>query len=422
MADVVSSSLLRLVFDKLGAQVTKEFGLVMGVEKELSELETTLTAIRDVLADAEARQSQERALAGWLRRLKDAAFDADDVLDEVAAAEALRRTSRRRNGSGTKAVLGKLSSLPNSIMFQSRIARKVKKIRERLDKIADERSKFHLREGGVVHDCKIENSARAETGSFVVESEVYGREEDKEMIVEFLLDMSSEVDPGVIGIVGLGGLSKTTLAQLVYSDRRVRGHFEKMIWVCVSDDFDSRRLIRSIVESVTGAKFDLTIMESMQRSLMERLEGKRFLFVLDDVWNENSEKWDRLRTLLTVGGRGSKVVVTTRSVRVASLMGTVEPHILRGLSKDDCWLLFERRAFGLDAGEKTENLVTIAKGIVKKAGGVPLAAKALGSLMRFKRRESEWLAIRDNDIWNLPDEENEILPALRLSYNHLPSH
>ncbi|XP_020087050.1 putative disease resistance protein RGA3 isoform X2 [Ananas comosus] len=106
MADVVSSSLLRLVFDKLGAQVTKEFGLVMGVEKELNELETTLAAIRDVLADAEARQAQERALAGWLRRLKDAAFDADDVLDEVAAAEALRRTSRRRNGSGTKAVLG----------------------------------------------------------------------------------------------------------------------------------------------------------------------------------------------------------------------------------------------------------------------------------------------------------------------------
>ncbi|OAY76363.1 Disease resistance protein RGA2 [Ananas comosus] len=182
MADVVSSSLLRLVFDKLGAQVTKEFGLVMGVEKELNELETTLAAIRDVLADAEARQAQERALAGWLRRLKDAAFDADDVLDEVAAAEALRRTSRRRNGSGTKAVLGKLSSLPNSIIFQSRIARKVKKIRERLDEIADERSKFHLREG-VVHDCKIENSARAETGSFVVQSEVYGREEDKETII-----------------------------------------------------------------------------------------------------------------------------------------------------------------------------------------------------------------------------------------------
>nr|CAD1828976.1 unnamed protein product [Ananas comosus var. bracteatus] len=208
---------------------------------------------------------------------------------------------------------------------------------------------------------------------------------------------------------------------LVCNDRRVRGHFEKMIWVCVSHDFDSRRLIRSIVESVTGAKFDLTSMESMQHSLVERLGGRRFLLVLDDVWNENSEKWDRLRTLLTVGGKGSKVVVTTRSVRVASLMGTVEPHILRGLSEDDCWLLFKRRAFGLGAGEKTGNLVTIGKGIVKKAGGVPLAAKALGSLMRFKR-ESEWLAIRDNDIWNLPDEENEILPSLRLSYNHLPSH
>ncbi|EHA8588049.1 putative disease resistance protein RGA1 [Cocos nucifera] len=103
-------------------------------------------------------------------------------------------------------------------------------------------------------------------------------------------------------------------------------------------------------------------------------------------------------------------------------MGTVAPHFLSGLSEQDCWLLFEKRAFGLGGCEKTPYLVAIGKEIVKKCGGVPLAAKALGSLMRFRRGESQWLAIKESEIWNLPADENEILPALMLSYNHLPSH
>ncbi|KAJ3684625.1 hypothetical protein LUZ61_013789 [Rhynchospora tenuis] len=104
-------------------------------------------------------------------------------------------------------------------------------------------------------------------------------------------------------------------------------------------------------------------------------------------------------------------------------MGTVEPYILAGLSEEDCWLLFERRAFTLATTSDTNsNLVIIGKQIVKKCGGVPLAAKVLGSSMRFKRKESEWLAIRDNDIWNISIVENEILPSLMFSYINLPSH
>ncbi|XP_072960090.1 uncharacterized protein [Typha angustifolia] len=416
MAEIVTS-LLGLVFDKLGTKVMTEFAQLMGVDTELKKLESTLSTIQDVLQDAEARQVKERALKSWLRKLKDVAFDIDDVLDEVTT-EALQR--QQKNKSGMKEKVYKLSSFPKSIMFKSKIARKIKEIRERLDDIAGERSKFHLQER-VIAVYKPENGMREQSSSFVIESEVYGRQEDKEKIVDYLTNMSNEIDLGVIVIVGLGGLGKTTVAQLAFNDERVCSQFDEKIWVCVSEDFDIRRICRSIIESVSRVKFDLTDMELMQRSLRENLRGKKFLLVLDDVWNENCEKWDRLRALLTIGSTGSKVMVTTRSKRIASLMGTVMPHLLKGLSEDDCWLLFERKAFGLDSCEKTPNLVGIGKEIVKKCGGVPLAAKALGSLMRIRRRESEWLEIRDNDLWNLSDEETEILPALRLSYNHLPS-
>nr|XP_010907785.1 putative disease resistance protein RGA3 [Elaeis guineensis] len=95
MAEVVASSLLRLVFDKLGNKILKEFGLSMGVDKHLKKLESTLSTIYDVLEDAEARQVKEKALRGWLRELKDVAYNVDDLLDEVAA-EAMKRRSENR--------------------------------------------------------------------------------------------------------------------------------------------------------------------------------------------------------------------------------------------------------------------------------------------------------------------------------------
>ncbi|KAH0716786.1 hypothetical protein KY290_013046 [Solanum tuberosum] len=77
-----------------------------------------------------------------------------------------------------------------------------------------------------------------------------------------------------------------------------------------------------------------------------------------------------------------------------------------------------QRAFGQQR-EASPNLVAIGKEIVKKCGGVPLAAKTLGGLLHFKREESEWEHVRDNEIWSLPQDESSILPALRLSYHHL---
>ena len=118
------------------------------------------------------------------------------------------------------------------------------------------------------------------------------------------------------------------------------------------------------------------------------LNGKRYLIVLDDVWDEDPDKWDAFKYSLACGSKGASVIVTTRVDKVASIMGTISPHLLSVLSKEDCWLLFRQRAFGL-GNEERPNFVAIGKEIVKKCGGVPLAAKALGGLMRFKSEEKE---------------------------------
>ncbi|EHA8586657.1 putative Disease resistance protein RGA2 [Cocos nucifera] len=98
-------------------------------------------------------------------------------------------------------------------------------------------------------------------------------------------------------------------------------------------------------------------------------------------------------------------------------MGTVASHKLQGLTSADCWTLFKQRAFGPGREEETPRLVEIGKQIVEKCGGLPLAAKALGSIMSSRRGEAEWSHVRDSELWRLPVDDNSMLPALRLSYD-----
>ncbi|XP_042486550.1 putative disease resistance protein RGA3 [Macadamia integrifolia] len=415
-------AVLRVVLQNIDSLLQQEFGLVWGVDREMRRLSDTLDTIRDVLEDAEMKQFKDKAIKGWLKKLKDAAYDADDILDECAAKALQLEESQMSNC--TSLVSNSFLSWFNleKLMFRLKIGHRIKDIRERFDDIADERSKFHLNPRGNAMEWTVETSER-ETSSILTESHVYGRDEDKEKIVKVLMDNISNPELLVYPIIGIGGLGKTTIAQLVYNDEQVKNHFETRIWVGVSDDFEVKRLTKAIIESMGGPTYDLTELDPMQNRLREMLSRRqRFLLVLDDVWNEDQNKWDKLKFSLTCGIQGCSILVTTRLEKVASIMGTFPAHHLKGLSEDDCWALFKQRAFG-DGREEIANLVVIGKEIVKKCGGVPLAAKALGSLMRFKHTETEWMFVRDSEIWDLPeDEENTILPALRLSYNHLPSH
>ncbi|KAL3839215.1 hypothetical protein ACJIZ3_023806 [Penstemon smallii] len=418
MADALVSALVKTVLGSLNSAVVQEIGLAWGLKNELNSLESILDTVQLVLQDAESKQRKNEALQNWLRKLKNAAYDAENLLDLIAT-EGLRRRVASERGKLVIHELNSFFSLRNPLLFRFRIAHKVKNIRERLDDIAEERLKFHLREG-IIMDHQVGTAVEnRHTSSLVNESEIYGRNEEKEIIVEKLLDnMNVENDLSVYAICGMGGIGKTTLAQLVYNDEGVDRQFDMRIWVCVSDDFSIHRLIRAIIESTGGGGCNISELDPLQRLLQERLRGKRFLLVLDDVWNENSMLWDRLREALRCGSKGSVVMVTTRIEKVATMMAAISIHNLRFLSEDDSWSLFRRRAFA--TGEVDENLKEIGKGIVKKCGGVPLAVKALGSLMRYKSSESEWLAIKESDIWHLSDDDNGILPALSLSYDNLP--
>jgi hypothetical protein len=144
--------------------------------------------------------------------------------------------------------------------------------------------------------------------------------------------------------------------------------------------------------------------------------------VLDDIWNDNRAKWIGLKDLLNVGASGSKIMATTRSNTVASMMGTGPSYVLRGLSTNKCLSLFVKWAFKEGEEEKYPNLVEIGKEIVKKCAGVPLAVRAVGSSLFSKFESHMWKSVSDHGLWNSEMKNGDVLPALQLSYDQMPSY
>ena len=142
--------------------------------------------------------------------------------------------------------------------------------------------------------------------------------------MDYLLDSNIEENASILPIVGIGGVGKTTLAQLVFNEEKMQKHFDKKLWLFVSDDFDVKIIVEKILESAKGKKLENLEMNTLINDLQKEIDGKRYLLVLDDVWNDDSQKWDSLKSLLLSGERGSRILVTTREEKVAKISKTIE--------------------------------------------------------------------------------------------------
>ncbi|GAY55850.1 hypothetical protein CUMW_167260 [Citrus unshiu] len=318
------------ILEVLASQIFHEIGLAYGVQDDISNLRDTVDTIQAVLLDAEDKHSRkDHAVTIWLRRLKDAVYAAEDLLDDFST-EFLRR--KLMSGSRvTKEVLLFFSKY-NQFAYALEMGRKIKAIRERLESIKNDRQ-FHLLQQP--YERRVENTRR-ETHSFVHKEDIIGRDGDKNEIIDRLLDSSeSEIESvAVIPIVGIGGLGKTAVAQLVYNDEDVKTHFNLRMWVCVSDVFGVTTIVEKMIRSATNRESEKLDLDQLQERLRGEIDGKRYLLVLDDVWNENRDKWLELEALLMNGVSGSKIVVTTRSERVARITSKLPFHALRGLPED----------------------------------------------------------------------------------------
>ncbi|RCV39578.1 hypothetical protein SETIT_8G235200v2 [Setaria italica] len=386
MAELVIGPLISMVKEKASSYLLDQYKVMEGMEEQRKTLERMLPAILQIIQDAEEKGASRRGVAAWLKHLKTAAYEANDVFDEFKY-EALRREAKKKGHHSKLGVEVARLLVPtrNPIVFRYRMGKKLRKIVQTIEALVTEMNTFGFRH---LQQAKPSRQWR-QTDSIIIDSDrdilSRSRDREKKKIVGMLLDQASNMDLMVLPIVGMGGMGKTTFVQLIYNDPAIEKHFEFRRWCCVSDDFDASTIASNICQTNEKGR------EKSLQELQSIIIGKRYLIALADVWNRDAAKWGKLKTCLKQGGKGSAVLTTTCDAEVACIMtmGVAEAHNIENLSDKHLKEIVQSRAFSLQ-NPNIEEQDGILSGFVRRCVGSPLAAKAFGSMLSNRTSINEW--------------------------------
>ncbi|XP_057742955.1 putative disease resistance protein RGA1 [Arachis stenosperma] len=393
------SGFINIVFDRLLTMDTVNQVLGKKLDPGLVErLRISLYAAEAVLDDAEHKQLGDDRVRDWLNCLRDAVYDADDFLDAVL----------------TKAATQK--EVPSFFLNRHRkMVDNMEGVVARIEFLASQKDILSLQKTTKDNNLSSSSSSSWRETTCLMEGNIYGREDDQQALIKTIND-NSESRLSVIPVVGMGGVGKTTLAKWVYS---VVEGFDPKAWVCISETFDVADITKKTIEDITKNSCALGTLNSLQNKLQEVLSAKKFFIVLDDVWSDDAHKWKQFITSFHCGAKGSTILITTRIKEVASVVQTCSSYFLNELSQDSCWLLFAANAC-FPESNGNPMLEDIGRQIVNKCKGLPLAVETLGRLLQGEDDAEEWKAILRSAIWEFPMKDSKIIPALLISYFHLP--
>ncbi|XP_061989836.1 putative disease resistance RPP13-like protein 1 [Rosa rugosa] len=396
----ITSAILQVVVDRVTKFVEQKIGLFTGVDGSFRKLERTLMEIQARVDVIEKKHCITKAAEVLLEDLLTSFLDAEDLLDKI----------------GLRVEVNSGSQVRHSMPFYSGIPSEIKKMQEKLDGLIKDLERYSTTE--IIQLREPKEKAIAQCTSLVDESRVFGRDTDKNEIKKMVLSVQQEGgNVSVIPIVGMAGIGKTTLAQLVYNDADVRNQFDLKMWVSVSLDCGLYMITESILESATRGKGpQLSSLDCVQVELHKTLKGKRFLLVLDGICNDNLSDWDQFSLSFGAAKKGSKIVMTTRSEISASIVASTS-YRLDPLCDNACWEIIRQRGNLNGQTNLEENGLAISK----KCKGFPWVAKVIGSCLNSG--EMEWDALLRRELWELQEHKTRIYPVLKLlSYDNMPSY
>ncbi|XP_078167941.1 putative disease resistance protein RGA3 [Carex rostrata] len=408
--------------------VQAEVGMLLGIPGQIEKLSETVRDIQCVLADAERKQSKNSSIERWLMELKDVMYDADDIIDlcQIKAKDRLPGSSSH-SSSNARCGCPLLSCFRNPF-FAHKIGSKIKDINSRLDGIAKRKTDLGLIE---FQDPvpRVDSMINRKTDSLIVLDDIVGEkiEEDTKMLVNWLTEeeKSARENILVLAIVGMGGIGKTTLASKIFNDRRIEEEFQLKIWVCVSKKVKGGKLLKSVIQQAEGDHSDHGAAQERAdlAPILKRLvQGKKFLLVLDDVWEESQAVWNSLlRAPMRSGAHGSRLLVTTRNERVADGMRATKLHRVHKLSDEDGWSLLIKQVFQNEKESEIQEFKDIGLQLVQKCDGLPLAIKSIGGVLCTKpKTKVQWHAVLNSNMWSIVGMSG-IHNAFHLSYEDLSS-
>ncbi|KQJ93279.1 putative disease resistance RPP13-like protein 3 [Brachypodium distachyon] len=416
-AEIVSatSGVMNPLLGKLTKLLGEEYKKLTGVRKQASFLRDELSAMKALLDKLELMDEPDPLAKDWRDHVREMSYDMENCIDDfihdlgVGGADAkvgfVRKTAQRLRR------LGRRHKIADRIEELKVLAAEAKARREmyRIDDCINPSS-----HGVVAVDPRMSAIYKEAKG-------LVGIDGPRESVVNWLTASVRKLN--VVSIVGFGGLGKTTLAKQVYD--KIRGQFGCTAFVSVSQRPDMTSLL-------SGLELKLGVEESRRAHevpdiidrLREHLKNKRYLIVVDDLWDQSA--WDTISCVFAEGGNGGTVIVTTRLDDVAC--GACHDHHgyiyrMKPLVNEDSKRLFFSRVFRSEDACPPQ-LKEVSAQILKKCGGLPLAIITIASLLasRQARSRSDWESIKDSLGTNFaayPTLEG-MKNILNLSYLNLP--
>ncbi|XP_038987537.1 putative disease resistance protein RGA3 [Phoenix dactylifera] len=400
---------------KLADFVEGEVSIMLRVKDELQKLQRRLERMRGFLEQAERKRHEDPSVRNWVRELKDIMYDADDIID-LCVIEGGKLLESHHPVSAVCHPFP-LFSCFGCMKFRYEIGDKIRDLNKRLKEIAEDRSILpklenpnqDLQESGV----NPRQTFPIEANSDIVGTQI---EEATQSLVESLVKEQQKF--WILGIVGMGGIGKTTLASNIYNDEIIKENFLIRVWVCVSKNFSETKLLQEIIRSA-GGNYGQAETKAELIPILSSVLSRRFIVVLDDIWE--AKVWeDLLRYPLENATASGRIVITTRDINVAKNMRARVHHVDQ-MGSDEGWELFCKKVFRDDEKKEIINLKEIGMEIVDKCGGLPLAIKTIVGVLRSKERSNiAWNNVLRSDAWSMSRLQTELPGALFLSYEDLP--
>ncbi|KAI8567316.1 hypothetical protein RHMOL_Rhmol02G0111800 [Rhododendron molle] len=375
----------------------EEFNLSSGVREDIEYIRGEFERMTHFLRVADATEDRDPKIKAWAKQVREAAYDTADALDMYM----LRL--RHHHSTGFDEYVHKVSFFIKMFKARHQIASIVEGIKSRIINISEGHQRYsniygEIEQGSSSTPSNIAWDDCRGDALLLQDDDLVGIEKPKSHLIEWLLDEDPRLK--VLSIVGMGGLGKTTLTKKVYDDAIVKRHFQNHAWITLSESFKVEELLRDIIR-VLFEEFRQPLprgVDNMDASSLKGiihafLQQKRYVVVLDDVWGIHA--WHVLRIILPECNCGSRVILTTRNVDLASF-ASEEYHgmvyNLEPLPREESWALFCSKTF--KENSCPSYLEDLSKNILKKCEGLPLAIVAISGLLSTKQKSlNEWETI-----------------------------